>query len=192
MRGLIAGVDEAGRGPLAGPVITAAVILPKDCIIKGLSDSKKLSEQRREKLYDIIIHEAICWATGRAEVAEIDQLNILQATLLAMRRAVEGLEEKPDHIQVDGNHCPDMDGICTVEAIISGDDSVPAISAASIIAKVTRDREMRELHERFPEYGFARHKGYPVKEHLQALEKYGVLSEHRKSFAPVRKRIKNN
>ncbi len=187
MQKLIAGVDEVGRGPLVGAVVTAAVILPEDYDIPGLNDSKKLTEKKRDVLYDLITDQAHCWSVGRAEVDEIDQLNILHATMLAMRRSVEGLSVKPDHVQVDGNRCPDVEHICTVEAIIKGDGLVPAISAASIIAKVTRDREMLALDAQFPEYGFAKHKGYPTPDHLSALEKYGVLAEHRKSFAPVKK-----
>lgn len=186
---IIAGVDEVGRGPLFGSVVTAAVILPDNHGIVGLDDSKKLSEKRREELYDQIVKEATCWSLGRASAAEIDQINILHATMLAMRRAVEGLEIKPEHVKVDGNRCPDIDHICTVEAIIKGDGTVPVISAASIIAKVTRDREMLAIDAHFPEYGFAKHKGYPTREHLAALEKYGVLNEHRKSFGPVKKLI---
>lgn len=189
MQRLIAGVDEVGRGPLVGAVITAAVILPDDVTIQGLTDSKKLSEKRREFLYEVIQHEALYWAIGRADVEEIDRLNILHATMLAMQRAVEGLPVKPDHVLVDGNRCPDLGHICTVAAVIKGDEKVPAISAASILAKVTRDREMIALHERFPEYGFAKHKGYPTPDHLVALKKHGVLAEHRKTFAPVKKLI---
>ncbi len=184
---IIAGVDEVGRGPLFGSVVTAAVILPDGVSISGLADSKKLSEKRRELLYEVITKEACCWAIGQASAEEIDQINILQATMLAMRRAVEALAIKPDHVQVDGNRCPAIDHICTVEAIIKGDGTIPVISAASIIAKVTRDRQMLAMDEKFPEYGFAKHKGYPTREHLAALAKYGVLDEHRKSFGPVRK-----
>ena len=187
MHRLIAGVDEVGRGPLVGAVVTAAVILPENYDIDGLTDSKKLSEKRRQDLYQVIIEQAHCWATGRADVEEIDRLNILHATMLAMRRAVEALSVKPAHVQVDGNRCPDIEHICSVEAIIKGDGLIPCISAASIIAKVTRDQEMLALDARFPEYGFARHKGYPTREHFSALEKYGLLAEHRKSFAPVKK-----
>lgn len=186
---MIAGVDEVGRGPLVGPVVTAAVILPEKYTIKGLTDSKKLSEKKREALYEMILNEARCWAIGRADVEEIDRLNILHATMLAMRRAVEALSIKPDHVMVDGNRCPDIDHICSVEAVVKGDGKIPAISAASIIAKVTRDREMLELDARFPEYGFARHKGYPTRDHVAALMKYGVLSEHRRSFGPVKKQL---
>ncbi len=187
MQKLIAGVDEVGRGPLVGAVVTAAVILPAEYDIPGLNDSKKLTEKKRELLYDVILEQALSWSLGRAEVDEIDQLNILYATMLAMRRAVEGLSVKPDHAQIDGNRCPDIEHICSVEAIIKGDGLIPAISAASIIAKVTRDREMRALDALYPEYGFAQHKGYPTKQHFTALEEHGVLAEHRKSFAPVKK-----
>lgn len=189
MQKLIAGVDEVGRGPLVGAVVTAAVILPENVTIPGLTDSKKLSEKRRELLYDVIRQEALYWAIGRADVEEIDRLNILHATMLAMKRAVEGLPVRPDHVLVDGNRCPDVGHICRVDAIIRGDETVPAISAASILAKVTRDREMVALHERFPEYGFAKHKGYPTRDHLLAIRTHGVLAEHRKSFAPVKKLI---
>jgi len=187
MQKLIAGVDEAGRGPLIGAVVTAAVILPAEFDIPNLDDSKKITKKKREILYELIIDQACCWAVGRAEAEEIDQLNILHATMLAMRRSIEALSIKPDHVQVDGNRCPHIEHICSVEAIIRGDGLIPCISAASIIAKVTRDREMLALHARFPEYGFAKHNGYPTPEHLAALEKYGVLAEHRKSFAPVKK-----
>lgn len=187
MQKLIAGVDEVGRGPLVGAVVTAAVILPEKYDIPGLNDSKKLTEKKREILYDLIIDQAHCWSVGRAEVEEIDQLNILHATMLAMRRSVEALSIKPDHVQVDGNRCPDIEHVCSVETIIKGDGLIPCISAASIIAKVTRDREMLALDAQFPEYGFAKHKGYPTREHFAALVKHGVLAEHRKSFGPVKK-----
>ena len=187
MQKLIAGVDEVGRGPLFGAVVTAAVILPEEYELPGLNDSKLLTEEKRETLYDLIVAQALCWSVARANVEEIDQLNILHATMLAMRRSVAALSIKPDHVQVDGNRCPDIEHRCTIEAIIKGDGLIPCISAASIIAKVTRDREMRAVDAQFPEYGFARHKGYPTREHFAALEKYGVLAEHRKSFAPVKK-----
>ena len=181
----IAGVDEVGRGPLAGPVVAAAVILDPDCPIEGLADSKKLSEKRREAL-DIIIREnALAWSLGRAEVEEIDQINILQASLLAMQRAVESLAIFPSHALIDGNRCPDL--ACTVEAIVGGDSSEPAISAASIIAKVARDREMQEMDLLYPGYGLAKHKGYPTKAHLQALQQLGVTEIHRRTFGPVRR-----
>ena len=181
----VAGVDEAGRGPLAGPVIAAAVILDPDRPIEGLADSKKLSERQRERLYDEIRTYALACSTGRAEVAEIERLNILQASLLAMRRALEGLAIRPALARIDGNRCPELS--CPAEAVIGGDRTVAEISAASIVAKVTRDREMLELDGRFPGYGFARHKGYPTKAHIQALEELGVSPVHRRTFGPVRR-----
>ena len=181
----VAGVDEVGRGPLAGPVVTAAVILDPDRPIAGLADSKALSEKRREALFDEIKEKAMAWAIGRAEVEEIDELNILQATLLAMQRAVAGLDVTPNHVLVDGNRCPELP--CSSEAIIKGDGTVPVISAASIIAKVTRDREMVVMDEEYPGYGLAGHKGYPTKAHIAALEALGVTPIHRRSFAPVRR-----
>jgi ribonuclease HII len=180
---LIAGVDEVGRGPLAGPVVAAAVILDPARPIAGLADSKKLSPARRERLALDIRANALAWALGRAEVAEIDRLNIFQASLLAMRRAVEALPMTPDRVLVDGKHCPPLACPCT--AIVKGDATVPAISAASILAKVTRDAELRELHDRYPRYDFARHKGYPTAVHREALRRYGPCPEHRRSFAPV-------
>ena len=180
---LIAGVDEVGRGPLAGPVIAAAVILDPARPIAGLADSKKLSPARRERLTLDIRANALAWALGRAEVAEIDRLNIFQASLLAMRRAVEALPMTPDRVLVDGKHCPPLACPCT--AIVKGDATVPAISAASILAKVTRDAELRELHDRYPRYDFARHKGYPTAVHREALRRFGPCPEHRRSFAPV-------
>mgnify|MGYP001171457072 FL=1 len=180
---LIAGVDEVGRGPLAGPVIAAAVILNPARPIAGLADSKKLSPPRRERLTLDIRANALAWALGRAEVAEIDRLNIFQASLLAMRRAVEALPMTPDRVLVDGKHCPPLACPCT--AIVKGDATVPAISAASILAKVTRDAELRELHDRYPRYDFARHKGYPTAVHREALRRFGPCPEHRRSFAPV-------
>ena len=181
---LIAGVDEAGRGPLAGPVIAAAVILNPARPIAGLADSKTLSETRREQLAAAIRTHALAWARGRADVAEIDRINILQASLLAMRRAVENLRLTPSQVLVDGNQCPS--GLaCPCQAIIKGDATVPAISAASILAKVARDAELRELHDRYPAYGFARHKGYPTLAHREALRRFGPCPEHRRSFAPV-------
>ena len=182
--GLIAGVDEAGRGPLAGPVVAAAVILDDLNPIKGLNDSKKLSPMRREKLYDEIRAKALCCSVAQASVEEIDRLNILQATLLAMRRAVEGLRLKPHRVLVDGNRLPVL--AVPAEAIVQGDTKVPAISAASILAKVHRDRLCALLHERHPEYGFDAHKGYATEVHLAALRKHGACIEHRRSFAPVR------
>lgn len=183
IQGLIAGVDEAGRGPLAGPVVAAAVILDDMNPIKGLNDSKKLSPLRREKLYDEIRAKALCCSVAQASVEEIDQLNILQATMLAMRRAVEGLRLKPHKVLVDGNRLPVLDVLA--EAIVRGDATVAAISAASILAKVTRDRWCQELDQRYPQYGFAGHKGYGTAEHLVALRTHGACPEHRKTFAPV-------
>jgi ribonuclease HII len=183
IHGLIAGVDEAGRGPLAGPVVAAAVILDDMNPIKGLNDSKKLSPMRREKLYNEIRAKALCCSVAQASAEEIDQLNILQATLLAMRRAVEGLRLKPHKVLVDGNRLPVLDVLA--EAIVRGDATVPAISAASILAKVTRDRWCQELDQRYPQYGFAGHKGYGTAEHLAALSAHGACPEHRKTFAPV-------
>jgi len=181
--GLLAGVDEAGRGPLAGPVVAAAVILDERHPIKGLADSKKLSAAQRERLYDEIRAKALCCSVAQSSVAEIDHLNILQATLLAMRRAVEGLRLKPAKVLVDGNRLPTLDVLA--EAIVKGDDKVPCISAASILAKVTRDRMLVELDRLHPAYGFAAHKGYGTTAHLKALQTLGALPEHRRSFAPV-------
>ncbi|NMH64552.1 ribonuclease HII [Shewanella salipaludis] len=183
-QGLVAGVDEVGRGPLVGDVVTAAVILDPDRPIAGLNDSKKLSEKRRELLFAEICDKALCFAVGRASPAEIDSLNILHATMLAMQRAVAALSLTPASVLVDGNRSPDF-GLPS-HAIVKGDGLVAAISAASIIAKVTRDREMAVLDQAYPQYGFAKHKGYPTQVHFEALAKYGVLAEHRKSFAPVR------
>jgi ribonuclease HII len=181
--GLMAGVDEAGRGPLAGPVVAAAVILDDRAPIKGLADSKQLSERRREQLYDEIRAKALCCSVAQASVEEIDRLNILQATMLAMQRAVKGLRLKPAKVLVDGNRLPALDVLA--EAVVSGDALVPAISAASILAKVTRDRLLLELHAQFPDYGFDRHKGYGTAQHLQALKTLGPLDAHRRSFSPV-------
>lgn len=181
--GLVAGVDEAGRGPLAGPVVAAAVILDERQPIAGLADSKKLSAARRESLFDEIRAKALCCSVAQASVAEIDSLNILQATLLAMRRAVDGLRLKPAKVLVDGNRLPPLDVLA--EAIVKGDDKVACISAASILAKVTRDRMLLELDQQHPEYGFAAHKGYGTAAHLRALQTHGALPEHRRSFAPV-------
>lgn len=186
--GLVAGVDEAGRGPLAGPVVAAAVILDDLQPIKGLNDSKKLSEKRREKLYDEILAKALCCSIADASVQEIDQLNILQATLLAMRRAVDGLRLKPVKVLVDGNRLPVLD--VRAEAIVQGDALVPAISAASILAKVHRDRLCAQLHAQYPHYGFDRHKGYGTADHLQALAEHGPSPWHRLSFAPVARSIR--
>ncbi len=182
---MVAGVDEAGRGPLAGAVIAAAVILNPAHPIDGVTDSKKLTAKKRERLELEIQQHALAWAIGRAEVEEIDEINILQASLLAMSRAVEGLSLAPTHVQVDGNQCPTVD--CSVEAIVKGDALIPAIGAASILAKVARDRELILLDEQYPEYGFAQHKGYPTKAHFAALEAHGVSPVHRRSFAPVRR-----
>lgn len=181
--GLVTGVDEAGRGPLAGPVVAAAVILDDLHPIAGLADSKKLTPARREKLYDEIRAKALCFSIAEASVQEIDELNILQATLLAMRRAVLGLRLKPVMVLVDGNRLPTLD--IQSEAIVKGDALVPSISAASILAKVTRDRMLADLHIRHPEYGFDQHKGYGTAQHLEALRRLGPLPEHRRSFAPV-------
>lgn len=181
--GLVAGVDEAGRGPLAGPVVAAAVILDERSPIKGLADSKQLSARKREKLYDEICAKALCCSIAQASVEEIDRLNILQATMLAMQRAVQGLRLKPAKVLVDGNRLPPLNVLA--EAIVSGDALVPCISAASILAKVTRDRMLEALHLEHPEYGFDRHKGYGTAAHLKALQTLGALSVHRRSFAPV-------
>ncbi|EEF79105.1 ribonuclease HII [Methylophaga thiooxydans] len=180
---LVAGVDEVGRGPLAGPVVTAAVILDPDNPIEGLADSKKLSEKRREFLVPLIKEHALAWAMGRAEPEEIDQINILQASLLAMKRAVEALSITPGHVLVDGIHAPDLN--CKTTTVIKGDQKEPAIAAASILAKVARDREMHEMDLMYPGYGFAQHKGYPTKQHQKALADLGVTDIHRRSFSPV-------
>lgn len=182
--GLVAGVDEAGRGPLAGPVVAAAVILDDQNPIQGLADSKKLTALRRERLFDEIRAKALCCCIAEASVEEIDSLNILQATLLAMRRAVEGLRLKPHKVLVDGNRLPVLDVLA--EAIVKGDSKVPAISAASILAKVHRDRLCDAWHQQYPMYGFDAHKGYGTAVHLQALREHGPSPWHRRSFAPVR------
>lgn len=176
---LIAGVDEVGRGPLVGAVVTAAVILDPNNPIEGLADSKKLSEKKREKLFDEIKEKALCWCIGRAEPEEIDQLNILHATMLAMQRAVEGLPIQPEFVLVDGNRCPKL--TMPSQAVVKGDSLVQEISAASILAKVVRDREMVELDKTFPEYGFAKHKGYPTAYHLEKLAEFGATEFHRKA-----------
>ena len=181
--GLIAGVDEAGRGPLAGPVVAAAVILDELNPIAGLADSKALSEKKRERLFDEIRARALCCCIAEASVEEIDRLNILHATMLAMRRAVEGLRLKPAKVLVDGNRLPVLK--VPAEAIVKGDAKVQAISAASILAKVTRDRQCLAMHAAHPEYGFAAHKGYPTAEHIAALRAHGATPWHRRSFAPV-------
>ena len=183
--GLIAGVDEAGRGPLAGPVVAAAVILDERNPIMGLADSKMLTARRRELLYNEIRAKALCCSIAQASVEEIDQINILQATMLAMRRAVEGLRLKPTLVLVDGNRLPVLS--MRAEAIVKGDSKVAAISAASILAKVTRDRWCAELDAQYPHYGFAGHKGYGTAEHLVALQTHGACPEHRKTFSPVAK-----
>ena len=182
---LLCGVDEAGRGPLAGPVCAAAVILSAANPIAGLADSKKLSERQRERLALMIRERALAWAVAYADVAEIDRLNILHATLLAMRRAVHALHIKPQQVLVDGLYCPQT-GIPS-KAIVKGDSKIAAISAASILAKTARDAVMFELHKAYPQYGFADHKGYPTAAHLTALSEHGVSAAHRKSFRPVRK-----
>ena len=181
---VIAGVDEVGRGPLAGPVIAAAVILDPERPIYGLADSKSINEKKREKLAQEIMLKSRAWAIARAEVYEIDELNILQASLLAMCRSVDALNIKPGLVLVDGKHCPEME--LPVKAIIKGDTKVAAISAASIIAKVARDREMTDLDHEYPGYGFAVHKGYPTMAHIQALKQLGACPIHRRSFAPVK------
>ena len=182
--GLVAGVDEVGRGPLCGPVIAAAVILDSTRPIVGLNDSKKLTALQREVLFGLICDQALAWSLGRAEVAEIDELNILHATMLAMQRAVAGLSVSPDLAYIDGNRCPKLP--CRAEAVVKGDSKVPEIAAASIIAKVTRDREMAVLDQQWPGYGIAGHKGYPTAAHLEALKRLGPTPIHRRSFRPVR------
>lgn len=179
----LAGVDEVGRGPLIGAVVTAAVILDPDRPIDGLADSKKLTEKKRLKLYDEIIEKAVAWSLGRCEAAEIDQLNIYQATMVAMQRAVDGLCVEPEYVLVDGNRCPNWHW--PSEPVVKGDSRAPAISAASILAKVTRDREMAVLDEQYPGFGLAQHKGYPTPVHLEALNRLGATPEHRRSFRPV-------
>ncbi len=185
LAGLIAGVDEVGRGPLAGAVVTAAVILDPENPVAGLDDSKKISEKKRTMLSQEIKEKALCYCIARAEHTEIDELNIFHATLLAMRRAVEGLSLIPDKVLVDGKFCPDIMFPC--EAVVKGDSRVAAISAASILAKVERDNEMIALDKTWPGYGFARHKGYPTKVHIEALQKLGVTPIHRRSYKPVQK-----
>lgn len=184
---LVAGVDEVGRGPLAGAVVAAAVILNPDKPIVGLNDSKKLSAKRREQLAEEIRNKALAWSLGRAEVEEIDSINILQATFLAMQRALESLPVQPELVKIDGNRCPKLP--YRMEAIIGGDASVAEISAASILAKVTRDAELVAMGALYPEYGFAQHKGYGTAAHLEALRRYGASPIHRRSFAPVRKAL---
>lgn len=184
---LIAGVDEVGRGPLVGDVVTAAVILDPNNPIEGLTDSKKLSEKKRNSLALEIKEKALAWAIGRADPSEIDELNILHATMLAMKRAVAHLSIQPNFVYIDGNRCPEIPVPC--EAVVKGDLLVPEISAASIIAKVARDNEMAELDKIHPEFGFAKHKGYPTKLHFEMLAKYGPTPQHRRSFKPVRKAL---
>lgn len=181
---LICGVDEVGRGPLVGAVVTAAVILDPQRPIIGLTDSKKLSEKKRQLLAAEIKEKALCWALGRAEPSEIDELNILHATMLAMQRAVTALAIQPEWVMIDGNRCPILPMPAT--AVVKGDALVPEISAASILAKVARDEEMAQLHLRYPQFGFAEHKGYPTAAHMAAITQYGILTEHRRSFKPVR------
>ena len=187
---LIAGVDEVGRGPLVGAVVTAAVILDPNNPIEGLGDSKKLSEKKRLLLAQEIKQKALAWSLGRAEPAEIDDLNILHATMLAMQRAIKSLKIRPHFVLVDGNRIPDLD--IPAQAIVKGDSLVPESSAASILAKVARDAEMLALDKQFPQYAFAQHKGYPTKLHLEKLAEFGVLPQHRRSFAPVRKLMSDN
>lgn len=188
----ICGVDEAGRGPLVGSVVAAAVVLDPSQPILGLKDSKKLSPAKREYLYAEITQKAKAWGVGQASPAEIDELNILQATMMAMRRAVEDLVERlgewPSKALIDGNRCPQLP--IDSEAIIQGDAKEPAISAASIIAKVIRDQQMQDLHLRYPQYGFNQHMGYPTEVHIQALKQYGPCAEHRQTFAPVRELVR--
>ena len=184
---ILAGVDEVGRGPLAGPVVAAAIVLPENYVLTGLTDSKKLTPRMREKLCGLIKQQALDWALGRCEVDEIDRINILQASLLAMKRAVESLSALPDLSLIDGRFAPELR--CRTETIVKGDLSEPSISAASIVAKVERDSEMCELHQLYPEYGFDRNKGYPTSFHLEALKRKGASKVHRRSFSPVREAI---
>jgi len=183
----VAGVDEVGRGPLAGDVVAAAVILDPNNPIDGLNDSKKLTEKKRNLLYDEIIEKSLSWSVGRASPEEIDQYNILQASLIAMQRAIESLHIPPEHVLVDGNRCPNMSIPST--AVVKGDSLITVISAASIVAKVTRDREMEALEAVFPGYGLAKHKGYPTKQHMKALDELGITPIHRRSFSPVKKHL---
>ncbi len=185
MHKLTCGVDEAGRGPLAGPVVAAAVILGAEHGIEGIADSKKLSAKRREELADLIRQHALAWSVSSASVDEIDQLNIFRATLLAMRRAVLGLSMSPGLVLVDGTHCPELP--MPARPVIRGDSTVEVIAAASILAKTARDGELTALHARYPQYNFGRHKGYPTAEHVRLLELHGPCSEHRRSFGPVRR-----
>lgn len=183
----VAGVDEAGRGPLAGPVVAAAVILDPERPIEGLADSKRLTEKKREILFDTIQSQSHSWAIAQASVEEIDRLNILQATLLAMQRAVAALSCVPEHVYIDGNRCPELP--CSAEAVIKGDSLVASISAASILAKVTRDRYMIDLAKKHPGYGFEGHKGYPTAKHIASVRELGVTEHHRRSFAPIKSLI---
>ncbi|NRA62566.1 MAG: ribonuclease HII [Psychrobium sp.] len=184
---IVAGVDEVGRGPLVGDVVTAAVILDPKRPIEGLADSKKLSDKKRQLLFDEITEKALSFAIGRANPDEIDQLNILHATMLAMQRAVAGLDVTPQHVLIDGNRCPEL--AMSAQAVVKGDARVDEISAASIIAKVTRDREMSVLDAQYPQWGFAKHKGYPTKLHFEMLALHGVTPQHRRSFKPVKKAL---
>jgi ribonuclease HII len=184
---LLAGVDEVGRGPLIGAVVTAAVILDPARPITGLADSKKLSEKKRNQLFGEIIEKATAWSLGRCEAEEIDRLNIFQATMVAMTRAVEGLNPQPEYVLVDGNRCPDWRW--PAAAVVKGDMRIAAISAASILAKVTRDRELQALDQLYPGYGLAQHKGYPTPAHLEALARLGATPQHRRSFRPVREAL---
>jgi ribonuclease HII len=187
MNGLVAGVDEAGRGPLAGPVVVAAVILDPKRSIEGLDDSKKLNAKRRDALFSEICSRALAWSVISVTPEEIDRLNILRATLHGMTQAIEALDPRPALALIDGNRCPET--FCETRSMVGGDGLEPAISAASIVAKVTRDRLMLELHQRYPEYGFDRNKGYPTGEHMRRLAAIGPCEAHRRSFAPVRKSI---
>ena len=186
---VVAGVDEVGRGPLIGNVVAAAVILNPDKPIQGLADSKKLSARKRDFLYEEIIEKSLAWSVAAATPAEIDELNILQATMLAMKRAVMNLSIEPGFVYIDGNRCPEIP--YPSEAVVKGDSKVPEISAASILAKVVRDREMEALDQLHPGYGFAKHKGYPTAEHFSALSSLGVLPQHRRSFRPVREQLES-
>ncbi len=181
---IVAGVDEVGRGPLVGDVVTAAVILDPIKPIEGLADSKKLTEKKRDALFELIMENALSISVGRASPAEIDEINILQATMLAMQRAVVGLSVTPEHVLIDGNRCPALN--MSAQAVVKGDARVDEISAASIIAKVTRDREMEVLDREFPQFGFAKHKGYPTKFHMEMIDAHGVTPYHRRSFKPVK------
>ena len=191
MLSFIGGIDEAGRGPLAGPVVAAAVVLRSEQQLDGVRDSKKLSATKRELLAELIRNSAVAWSVAEASVAEIDQLNILGATMLAMQRAVAGLSRLPQIMRVDGNRCPDLQASYTgsLEALVGGDDICPAIGAASILAKVARDKLMDEMHLSYPEYGFDSNRGYPTAQHREALQRLGPMPEHRTSFRPVREAL---